>query len=175
MPHPVICSICKEKFDRDLIQAVKTGKRRYAHLSCCSQDHNYELVPLNENAIEQKKKDKDLAVLEEYIKSLFKDDWIYPRIKKQINKYVKEMGFTYYGILMALKYAYEIKQMDLEKAHGGIGIIEWIYKDSCQYWDLVEQSKESNKQVKLTNESNIVTVKYQEPQQMKIKLFDLEG
>lgn len=96
-------------------------------------------------------------------------------LKKQINKYVKEMGFTYYGILMALKYAYEIKQMDLEKAHGGIGIIEWIYKDSCQYWDLVEQSKESNKQVKLTNESNIVTVKYQEPQQMKIKLFDLEG
>ena len=38
------------------------------------------------------------------------------------------------GILFALKYFYEIKHGDWEKGHGGIGIIPFIYNDSCAYW-----------------------------------------
>lgn len=32
--HQVICSICKERFDRDKVAFVPTGSRRYAHASC---------------------------------------------------------------------------------------------------------------------------------------------
>ena len=38
------------------------------------------------------------------------------------------------GILFALKYFYEVKHGDWEKGHGGIGIIPFIYNDSCAYW-----------------------------------------
>ena len=45
MSHPVICSICGKKFDRDREQSVKTGARRYAHYKC---EPTGELVPLPE-------------------------------------------------------------------------------------------------------------------------------
>ena len=34
MAHMVICTVCGKRFDRDKIQAVKSGARRYAHQSC---------------------------------------------------------------------------------------------------------------------------------------------
>ena len=43
------------------------------------------------------------------------------------------------GILFALKYFYEVKHGDWEKGHGGIGIIPFIYSDSCAYWDAQER------------------------------------
>ena len=41
MAHNVKCAVCGETFDRDKIQAVRHGARRYAHLRCCP---NGELV-----------------------------------------------------------------------------------------------------------------------------------
>ena len=34
MAHMVKCAICGEKFDRDKIECVTYGTRRYAHLKC---------------------------------------------------------------------------------------------------------------------------------------------
>ena len=56
MAHYVICSICGKKFNRDVVQAVRTGSRRYAHASC--DPDNKDLVPL-----EQKEEDPDLIKL----------------------------------------------------------------------------------------------------------------
>lgn len=43
MAHYCICPICKEKFNRDIIQSVKYGARRYAHQTCYPEG---EIVPL---------------------------------------------------------------------------------------------------------------------------------
>ena len=37
MAHIVKCAVCGNKFDRDKVQAVKVGARRYAHYSCCKE------------------------------------------------------------------------------------------------------------------------------------------
>ena len=61
MAHLVKCTVCGKQFDRDKIQAVRSGARRYAHYSCKPDG---ELVPLA-NPI-----DEDLLELEDYIDKL---------------------------------------------------------------------------------------------------------
>ena len=59
------------------------------------------------------------------------DWWI---CEAQRKKFIKENKMTNRGILFALKYFYEVKHGDWEKGHGGIGIVPFIYNDSCAYW-----------------------------------------
>ena len=59
MAHMVKCTVCGESFDRDKIQAVKSGARRYAHYTCLPEG---ELVPLPNAVVDQ-----DLVDLENYI------------------------------------------------------------------------------------------------------------
>ena len=63
MAHNVKCKFCEEIFNRDIVQAVKVGGRRYAHLRCVPEEDRdkYELMPLAES------KDEDLVQLEEHI------------------------------------------------------------------------------------------------------------
>lgn len=173
----VKCTICGKKFDKDIIQAVITKKyekrKLYAHLSCCPQDHSYELVPLNKKKIEKQKYDKNLEELKHYIMKLYDEDYVYPRILNQIDKF-KQKGFTPYGILMTLKYAYEIKNMDLDKARGGIGIVEYLYKDAHDYWITVETANKNNKNIKFDDKIVKVNIKYITPMQEQMKLFNME-
>ena len=39
MAHNVICTICKNRFDRDKEAYAVTGSRRYAHASCALREH----------------------------------------------------------------------------------------------------------------------------------------
>ena len=79
--HKVKCTVCGEVFDRDKTQAVKTGARRYAHLRCCPNGEKVEMgSPI----------DSDLAQLEEYVKKLFKEDFVSAKIRGQIKKFKEE-------------------------------------------------------------------------------------
>jgi hypothetical protein len=60
----------------------------------------------------------------------------------QRKKFIKENQMTNKGILFALKYFYEVKHGDWEKGHGGIGIIPFVYTDSCAYWSALERKTE---------------------------------
>ena len=60
--------------------------------------------------------------------NIFGDNYVNPRIRKQINEYVNTYNFTYSGILKALTYFYEIKEGDKDKANNGIGIVPYVYK-----------------------------------------------
>ena len=86
MAHLVKCAVCGEQFDRDKIQAVKHGARRYAHYTCKPDG---ELVPLAEQ------KDPDLVQLEEYIKKLLNDTYVHPRVRKQINEYKEQYNYSF--------------------------------------------------------------------------------
>ena len=124
MSHYVICTKCGVRFDRDMIQAVKDGGRRYAHYTCKPDG---ELVPLPQ-------KDPDLTALETYIDKLLGKEANKARINKQIKEYTLEKGYSYSGILKSLIYFYEVKGNSVDKANGGIGIVPFVYQDAYNYY-----------------------------------------
>lgn len=131
----VICTVCGKRFDRDKVPFVQTSARRYAHENCTLSDEEKANRVLT-----------DKEKLEDYIMKLFKEDFVNPRIKKQINEYTEKYNYTYSGILKALIYFYEIKGNSIEKSQGGIGIVPYIYKDAYNYYYQLWQAKENNKE-----------------------------
>lgn len=120
--HIVLCTKCGQKFDRDKIPFEPSGSRRYAHKQCPSQD------PVKQQEIEE------LNKLEEYIKKLFDETYINPRVRQQISNYKEQYHFTYSGMLKTLIYFFEIRGNDIAKAQGGIGIVPYIYKEASKYY-----------------------------------------
>ena len=114
MSHMVKCSVCGQTFNRDLIQAVRTSARRYAHQSC--DPNNQDLVPL-----EIKQEDSDLVKLKEYISSKYGDKARWTLINKQIKDYLAK-GYSLSGILKSLIWFYDIKGNNIDKSNGGIGM-----------------------------------------------------
>lgn len=106
----VKCPGCDKRFYREDHEFLRIGNR-YWHKSC----HE------NRTAAETKA-EQDAKALEEYICTLFKSDYVSPRIRSQINNMVEQYSFTHSGILGTLKYWFEIKQGCISKANGGIGI-----------------------------------------------------
>lgn len=131
--HPVTCVYCKKKFDRDKEPFVQVSTKRYAHQACAMSE---------EEKINQEEKDK--YALEEYIKELFKLDYVDARIRKQMNQYVKEYNYTYSGMQKALIYFFEIKGNSIEKANGGIGIIPYVYKQAFDYYYALWLAQQKN-------------------------------
>ena len=158
------CAICGKEFDRNAIQAVRHGARRYSHWTC---EPDGELVPME-------KKDEDLQKLLEYINILFKGQQNQAKINQSIKKFHSEFGYSYSGIQKALYYFYEIKHNSIDKANGGISIVPFVYKDAYNYYyDLfMAQQRNENKKpfIERVREIIIKPPKVEKP----IKLFDLD-
>ena len=167
MSHIVKCVICGEQFNRDKIQAVKISARRYAHHACKPDG---ELVPLEE-------KDPDLVKLEEYIKALMQEDFIGPRVRKQIKDFQEQYSYSYSGMLKSLIYFYEVKGNSKANADKyGIGIIPYVYKDAYNYYyDLfLAKSRNDNKDItEVTSKVKEITIKLPVVK-MPMKLFNLD-
>ena len=168
MAHMVKCTVCGESFDRDKIQAVKSGARRYAHYTCLPEG---ELVPLPNTVVDQ-----DLVDLENYIKNLLGDDYNPARVKKQIKDYKTEYNYSYSGMLKALVWFYEVKGNSIEKANGGIGILPFVYQDAYNYYyslylaQLVNEEKDVNQYKTKVRE---IVIKSPSVAEKPIRLFDL--
>ena len=164
MSHIVKCAICQKTFDRDKIQAVKHGARRYSHYDC---EPTGEKVPLV-------KKDEDLQKLLEYINTLFKGQQNQAKVNQSIKKFHNEFGYSYSGIQKALYYFYEIKHNSIDKANGGISIVPFVYKDAYNYYYalFMAQQRNENKKpfIERVREIIIKPPKVEKP----IKLFDLD-
>lgn len=169
MAHIVKCSVCGEKFNRDVTQAVKSGARRYAHQRCMPDG---ELVPL------EKPIDEDLVSLENYISQLLGKDYNPARVKKQIKEYKEQYGYTYSGMLKTLTWWYEIKGNSKEKAQGGIGIIPFIYKDASNYYYSLYLANLANESIlsKPKRERKVIEVVISPPtaNRKPLKLFNIE-
>ena len=158
------CAICGKEFDRNAIQAVRHGARRYSHWTC---EPNGELVPME-------KKDEDLQKLLEYINTLFKGQQNQAKVNQSIKKFHSEFGYSYSGIQKALYYFYEIKHNSIDKANGGISIVPFVYKDAYNYYyDLfMAQQRNENKKPFIERVREIII---KPPKVEKsVKLFDLD-
>lgn len=132
------CYYCGQTFDANKEEFVQVNSRRYAHKTCAM------------SAEEKKtKEEKDRELLENYIKELFNIDELTPKIKKQINTYRTERNFSYSGIYKTLKYWYEVRHGSLDKANGGIGIVDYVYDDAFLYWRAIWEAQQRNQNIKI--------------------------
>ena len=134
MAHIVTCVYCRQKFDRDKVDFIQVSPRRYAHKEC-SELEGQRLY----------KEEADKIALENYIIKLLKIEYVTPRIRKQLNTYVEQYGYTYSGMHKALIYFYEIKGNSPERANGGVGIIPYVYQDAYNYYYALWEANQNNK------------------------------
>ena len=131
----VICAVCKKPLHRVHDACVMLSQGRYAHEACAE--------------LERTREKTDKEKLDEYIKKLYKTEYVSPLIQKQIKQYIDEYNFTYSGILKALQYFYEVKGRPINKSYGGIGIVPYVYKDAYNYHYNLWLAKQKNKDVKI--------------------------
>ena len=138
--HLVKCIYCNNQFDRDAEPTKQVSARRYAHLSCWE---NY----VNNMSQEE----KDIAAFYEYTKNLFGEDYNYILTKKLAERYVKENGYTYSGMLKTLKWYYEKEGNSTDKSNGSIGIIPYIYQQALRYYYSLYQAQLINQEKDISN------------------------
>ena len=127
----VVCAYCKKSFNKKDNEYVKVGQK-YSHKVCAE--------------LEDKREKTDAEKLDIYIMNLYNTDFVSPRIKKQINQFIKDYNYTYSGIHKALIYYYEIKKRPLDTRYTGIGIVPYVYQDAYNYYYalwLAQQKNES--------------------------------
>lgn len=165
--HNVKCFYCQHIFDRDKVEFIQVGARRYAHKNCAKT-----------NEVSKTKEQSDLENLEKYIMDLLNEKYISPRVRKQINDFKQQYNYTYSGMLKSLVYFYEVKENPKEKAQGGIGIIPYVYNDAYNYYFAIfcaQQSNEDKNIMSFVGEVEEIRIK---PPQRKTKIkkrfLDLE-
>jgi hypothetical protein len=165
MSHKVKCLYCGKEFDRDEEEFVKFGNR-YGHKSCFDEANCEPPI----SAAEQEK--RDLEELKAYIRLLFKKERVPARANAQIQDYHSQ-GYTYSGMLKCLKYFYEIKGGDKEKAYNGIGIVPYIWQEAYSYYYTIAVAHElSKKEISFSEPVNITIEK---PKKSKrVRLFSME-
>ena len=115
----VICPYCQESFYReDEPDCVHIGNRYY-HKVCYKEKIDNE---------------KYLNDIHAYCKKKYGSKYSKRRITQQINELLDD-GKTLGGIYRSLVYWYDVKDGDIEKAHGSIRIISYIYDEAMKYYE----------------------------------------
>ena len=117
------CRLCKIEIDKEKDDWVMPSRNYYYHRQCYK----------NWKKAQPENDDDYIDLIYDFIARDLKVTYDYWICEAQRKKFLKEQ-MTNKGILFALKYFYEVKHGDWEKGHGGIGIIPFIYTDSCAYW-----------------------------------------
>lgn len=162
MAHIVKCYYCGKQFDRDLEPFIEVPnvKRRYAHKSCAD----------GTNATPER---KDQIQLEEYIKKLFKMDYVHPNVQKQITEYVTQKGFTYSGIYKTLFYYFDVmNNRNTFLSNPTIAIVPYVYPQAKEYFYRLYLAKELNKN-KTIEKPKEITVTIRAPEREPLRRRDL--
>lgn len=165
--HMVTCVYCNERFDRDKEPTVQISARRYAHKECAEN-----------NGYEKSQDEKDLEVLENYIKRLFHVPFLNATIRKQLRDYRKEYNYSYTGMMKTLIYWYEIKKNPLDEySNYGVAIIPHVYAQASQYYYNLYLVKMSNKDKNIQQyKPKVINITISPPRKKRekeLKLFDL--
>lgn len=165
MPKCALCGAEINKRTEDWVQPSGKGGRYY-HRTC------YE-------SWRQADSDDDAdykGLIYDYISHDLKKTYNYYKCEAQRKKFNKE-NMTNKGILFALKYFYDVKHNDWDKGFDGIGIVPYIYKESCAYWSeqerrtkgIVEQIERQMREA-IQQNKQVVVKKKVNPKKAKIDL-----
>lgn len=156
----VICNYCKKSFNKKKTKGYEKRGEKYFHPECLKKENQREYT--------------DKEKLDMYIMELYQTDYVSPRIKKQINKYVEEYGFTYSGIQYTLDYWINIKKHPYNIKQDTIGIVPYIYEQAKAYKYAVYQAKIKNigKDISYYKPKDIpITIPPPKTTSKKLKLF----
>lgn len=98
-----------------------------------------------------------------------------PLIARQAKDF-RQKGYKYRGMMLSLKYFYEIKHNDKNKYKGSetIGIIPHVYKEAEEYYgNILRKQQELAKQAKEVTKQEVTVVKLK-PIKKKPELYDFE-
>ena len=171
MANIVHCRICKKEIDKhkskEEIDWIMPSRNFYYHTECYNK---WKRDKENPNAV----LDDDLWFdsLKDYLAKDLKMAVDYEKVTSQWKNFIKG-GKTAKGIYLTIKYFYEVAHGDIKKSEGGIGIVQYIYSESCKYWNERERREEGicakiEEQLKQKYEQKIVYVKVRETQKKKI-------
>ena len=150
-----ICPGCGKEFD--IRGEYKKTSTRYWHPQC------YETIYKEKE--ERKEDNLGRQAIFNYLTEIGMEP-NYIRWGKQRSDFHKK-GYSDVGILLTLKYWFEVKQGSLAKANNGMGIVPFVYEDAQRYYkgilekqEKIEQemkrfAKEDKKVIKLTRDENI--------------------
>ena len=166
------CRVCKEKIDKTKDDWIMPSKNYYYHKSCYKSWKKAEFS-----------NDEDyIDLIYDFISRDLKVTYDYHMCEAQRKKFIKDNNMTNKGILFALKYFYEVKHGDWSKGHGGIGILPFIYGDSCAYWAALERKTKGivadiERQMREAAERRKAVVKKQEikPRKFQVNFNELDG
>ena len=123
----VHCRLCKEPIDRNEekegVDWIMPSRNWFYHKKC------YE----SWKQTRPKEDDEWIDLIYDFISRDLKVSYDFFKCETQRKKFLKE-DMTNKGIFFALKYFYEVKHGNWDKGYEGIGIVPYIYVDSCRYW-----------------------------------------
>jgi hypothetical protein len=138
------CKVCGEEIKDN--EYIKISSRCYIHKNCESK---YKL--LNKN-------NSDLEELKNYIYTVLFDkdtpSYVWMQIQQMYKN--KDYKFTYKGMLLTLKYYYEILGNYFNKSKG-VGIIPYKYDEAREYWIKMNSIMKNIKSFKDKSEEKKIT------------------
>ena len=130
--HLVMCRVCKQQFDtnsgKEGVDWIKPNKTHYYHLGCYNNWKN-NTKDINGQADDELWFDS----LVEFLYHDMKININFAKIRNQWTSFIKK-GETAKGIYFAARYYFDYMKGDVGKSNGGIGIIPYVYEESCIYW-----------------------------------------
>ena len=124
------CRICKQQIDKEKDDWVMPSRNYYFHRKCY---HDWKKT---EPLVDEEWK----PFIYDFISRDLKVSYNYHMVEAQLKKFLKEK-MTMKGVYFALKYFYDIKGNDWDKGNGGIGIVPYVYRESCTYWQRENKCK----------------------------------
>lgn len=137
---PVKCRICGGSIDREALKEgidwIMPSKNWFYHVNCYQ-----EWVNKADDVAADATNDEWFGLAYKYLRQELLISIDFPKMQKQWDSLLKKRH-TAKGIFFALKYFYNIQHGDKSKAEGGIGIVDYIYENSCNYWASHQQQME---------------------------------
>ena len=149
---PVKCLLCNKNFDREKIPFVKIGNR-YVHEKC---------------ALDNPKKIKELFNREDFyecVKAIYGPKYDYQTINRQAENFIKNYGYTWYGMTKSLQWFYFVNNGTTEKSNDGVGIIPYVYDRAKEYYKEVDTTQKKNEKIELRQP--VIEVKVKSPRAWK--------
>lgn len=134
----VKCYYCGEKIDRETeFNFTKMTNGRYAHDECKNKRKKiYNKTQETSSTVNKR------DMIHNKVKALCGDAYVKTRVENQIRDNLSQ-GRTIDGILKSLDYWYDVQKHDPAEAHGGIGIVEYIYSEAQRYYARKEELKKN--------------------------------
>ena len=150
----VKCRYCKKTIEKENALSVPNGKRNkyYCDETCHEKD--------NEQAnVSKETQDKEVSQwkqLMDYLTQLYGNKINYPFLCSQIKNMKTEYNMKDGGILLTLKYMYEIRELTFDDDKG-LGLIPYYYNDAKNFYIRKFKIEEMVKNTQFNNEPIVIT------------------